>query len=64
MTQRYTARIYADEKIIMHTSGDDVEKLYIWMLAQVNDTPGNIRGEVIHNATQEVVRRFKKAPIE
>lgn len=64
MTQRYTARIYADENPIMQSSGDDVEKLYIWMLAQVHSTPGDIRGEIINNATKEIIRRFKKTPID
>ncbi|AMV16174.1 TPA: hypothetical protein JAJ32_002883 [Legionella pneumophila] len=64
MNQQYTARIYSNEKIIQYKSGDDIEKLYIWMLAEVSDTPGDIRGEIIDNATTKVVRHFKKAPVE
>ncbi|MBI2785595.1 MAG: hypothetical protein HYX60_04515 [Legionella longbeachae] len=64
MSNQYTAKIYVDDVMIADSSGDDVEQLYIWMLAQVNGAPGNIRGEIIENATQNIVRHFKKAPIE
>ncbi|AOU90865.1 hypothetical protein LEAN103870_15035 [Legionella anisa] len=64
MSHQYAAKIYVDDTIIANSSGDNVEQLYVWMLAKVNGSRGNIRGEIIENATQKIVRHFKKAAIE
>lgn len=64
MTPNYTAKMYLDKDEILQNSGDDMDQLYTWMLAQAEDKFGNIRGEVIDNVTQEVVRQFRKVPPE
>jgi hypothetical protein len=64
MKQTYTANIYSAEKLITSKSGDDIEQLYIWMLAQVEGLSGLIKGEIIDETTQEIVRKFKKAAVE
>ncbi|MHB1946643.1 MAG: hypothetical protein ACYCQI_00840 [Gammaproteobacteria bacterium] len=62
MTPNYTAKMYLDKDEILQNTGDDMDQLYTWMLAQAEDKFGNIRGEVIDNMTQEVVRQFRKVP--
>jgi len=64
MTPNYTAKMYLDKDEILQNSGDDMDQLYTWMLAQAEGKFGNIHGEVIDNMTQEVVRQFRKVPPE
>lgn len=56
----YTAKLYEAEQEIQRKSGDNLDELYVWMLAQAHGKPGNFSGDVINNQTEEVVRHFKK----
>lgn len=64
MKQKFTAKIYLDADQILENSGDDIDHLYTWMLAQAEEKFGNVHGVVIDNKTQEVVRKFRKVPPE
>ncbi|HHY0177175.1 hypothetical protein [Legionella waltersii] len=60
MGTQYTANIYCGADEIAHQSGDNMEQLYVWMLAYVEKNSG----EIIDNSTHQVVRQFKKQSIE
>ena len=62
MTHKFTAKLYLDKDDIAENVGDDVDRLYTWMLAQADEKFGDVHGEVINNATGEVVRKFRKVP--
>lgn len=62
MKHKYTAKIYLEKDEMVHNSGDDLDGLYTWMLAQAEDKFGNVHGEIVDNQSQEVVRKFRKAP--
>ncbi|ASQ46881.1 hypothetical protein [Legionella clemsonensis] len=64
MNHHYTAKIYSKDAEIERKSGDDVEELYLWMLTYVNGKGCGTHGEIFDNITEEVVRTFKKSPIE
>lgn len=64
MGTQYRANIYCGADEIAHQSGDNMEQLYVWMLAYVEKTSGEIHGEIIDNITHQVVRQFKKQSIE
>ncbi|HHF7346612.1 TPA: hypothetical protein ACPSKE_001754 [Legionella feeleii] len=64
MSEHYTARIYCGAEEIAHKSGDDIEQLYVWLLAVANGPHGGSHGEIIDNEKQEVVRQFKKRSVE
>lgn len=64
MNEQYIATVYCrDEKMAVQW-GNDVDQLYAWMLLQVNGSFGDIRGEIIDNQTNKIIRTFRKAPIE
>ncbi|KTC80137.1 MULTISPECIES: hypothetical protein [Legionella] len=56
MGTQYRANIYYGADEIAHQSGDNMEQLYVWMLAYVEKTSGEIHGEIIDNITHQVVR--------
>lgn len=62
MNHKYTARIYLEKDEVEDSSGDDLDELYAWMLSRAEGTFGNIHGDIIENATKEVVRQFRKSP--
>ncbi|WP_028388404.1 hypothetical protein [Legionella fairfieldensis] len=64
MNHQYTACVYCNEEKIATKMGDDVDKLYVWMLLQVNGNFGDVHGEIINNDTEEIVRTFRKSNIE
>nr|WP_028372230.1 hypothetical protein [Legionella lansingensis] len=64
MNHQYTAKVYSEDAEVAQKTGDDLEELYIWMLTYNNGHGCGTHGEVIDNQTQEVVRTFKKSPIE
>lgn len=64
MNEQFTATVYCKDERIAIQTGDDVDKLYTWMLIQVNGTYSDIHGEIVDNKTQKTVRAFRKAPIE
>ena len=56
----YTAKLYEGEQEILHKSGDDIDALYVWMLAQAHGKAGNFSGDIINDATKEIIKHFKK----
>lgn len=64
MSTHYGAKIYCGDEEIAHQSGDDLEQLYVWMLAFAEKTSGEIHGEITDNITHQMVRQFKKQSIE
>lgn len=64
MNYYYTAKIYSVDEEIAQKSGNDLEELHIWMLTYETGGCCGSHGEIIDNVTQEIVRRFKKSPIE
>ncbi|RUR28753.1 hypothetical protein [Legionella qingyii] len=64
MSKQFTAHVYCKEERVATQTGDDLDKLYTWMLIQVNGHFDDIRGEIIENKTNKTVRTFRKAPIE
>ena len=64
MSDQYIGKIYSGESLLAEKLGEDLEQLYIWMLAEANENNGDIHGEIMDNKTQEVVRKFRKTPIE
>ncbi|KTC77085.1 hypothetical protein [Legionella brunensis] len=64
MNHHYTAKIYSDCEEMAQKTGNDIEELYVWMLTYDNGGGCGTHGEIIDNITQEIVRKFKKSPIE
>jgi len=64
MSDKYIATVYCNEEQIAVQKGDDVEKLYTWMLIQVDGNFGDVHGEIIEINTNKVVKKFRKSPIE
>lgn len=64
MKEKYTAKIYLEKDEMLHKCGDDLDALYTWMLTLAEGKFGNVHGDIIDNTTQEVVRKFRKAPPE
>ncbi len=64
MNAKYTASIYCSEEEISTKAGDDIDELYTWMLLQGCENIGDIRGKIIDNTTQEIIRTFCKAAVE
>ena len=55
----YTATIFTGQKEYKRKSGDDLEILYTWMLAEVQNKFGGFHGHIAHNKTGEIVRKFR-----
>ena len=64
MSEHYTAKMYCGAEEIAQKSGDDIEQLYVWLLAAANGPNGGSHGEIIDNETRQVVRHFKKRSVE
>jgi hypothetical protein len=64
MTNQYTASVYSGQEKIAEQTGDNVEKLYAWMLLQGHEQFGEVHGDIIDNTSKEVIRTFRKAAIE
>ncbi|WP_106225059.1 hypothetical protein [Legionella pneumophila] len=64
MSEHYTAKIYCGTEEIARQSGENLEQLYVWMLAYAEKTYGKIYGEITDKISHQVVRRFKKQSIE
>jgi len=62
MAFRYVAKIFVDDEEVSHESGNDVDELYTWMLANSQGKFGNLSGEIIDNKTGKVVKSFRKSP--
>lgn len=62
MTHKYTAKIFLEKDEIMHNTGDDLDELYAWMISRSEGVFGNVHGKVIDNATQEILKQFRKTP--
>ncbi|KTD41748.1 hypothetical protein [Legionella parisiensis] len=64
MSEQFTANVYCKEERIATQTGNDIDRLYTWMLIQVNGHFDDIRGEIIDNQTNNTVRTFRKTSIE
>jgi len=64
MQTRYTAKFYLGNKLILEQSSDHVDELYHWLLSTAQGKLGDIKGEIIDNKTQEIIKRLKKIPAE
>lgn len=62
MSYKYSAKIYIDGSEIEYNAGDDLEKLYTWLLTTAQGKFGDVSGEVIDNKTHQVVKKFRKSP--
>lgn len=62
MSYRYSAKIFIDGSETEYNSGDDLEKLYMWLLTAAQGKFGDVSGEVVDNKTQKVVKKFRKSP--
>ena len=58
----YTARLYFDVSEINSSSGNDLDSLFIWLLAQAQGKSGNFNGQVINNKTNSVEKEFRTTP--
>lgn len=64
MEHRYIAKIYLGDTEEETKNGDDIEILNNWMVSHINGNSNTLHGEIIDNETKEIVRRFKKTPID
>ncbi|MDR3504396.1 MAG: hypothetical protein P4L79_17650 [Legionella sp.] len=55
----YTATIYFDDVEITTCSGDNLESLVVWMLAQAQGQLGNLSGQITNNKSHLVEREFQ-----
>ena len=55
----YTATVYFNSHVINTKSSDDLDSLFIWLLTE-GDQDGDSSGQIIHNLSQEIVKKFKK----
>lgn len=62
MEFKYTAKVYFDDEEVAHERGDDIDKLYNWMLTKAQGKFGNLNGEIVDNKTGKVVKGFRKSP--
>ncbi|PJD91547.1 MAG: hypothetical protein CK426_00390 [Legionella sp.] len=58
----YTAKIYFDTCEIKTRSGNQLNELYVWMLAQVQGKFGNLHGQIINNKTHLIEKEFRSCP--
>lgn len=64
MKTKYIAKLYLGQEEISCREGDDVDELFSWMLTETQDKFGQHSGEIIENKTGNVVRSYRKAPVE
>ncbi|KTD43076.1 hypothetical protein [Legionella parisiensis] len=60
----YTAKLYVEEKTIDERDSDDIEELYLWMMAKAHNQTTHYNGFIINNKTHEVIRTFQSCSIE
>ncbi|MDP1603814.1 MAG: hypothetical protein Q8M03_11180 [Legionella sp.] len=64
MELKYIATIYSKEEVIVTRTGNDIEQLYIWIMLQLEDCFGDIRGEIVDCKTDEIVKTVNKSIVE
>ncbi|TAK73661.1 MAG: hypothetical protein EPO11_08060 [Gammaproteobacteria bacterium] len=64
MAFRYLAKVYVDNEEVAHESGNDVDELYNWMLTKAQGKFENFSGEIIDQKTHQIVKSFRKAPLD
>lgn len=64
MNEQFTAIVYCKEEQIAIQTGNDIDQLYTWMLAQVGSSFDDVHGELIDNDTHKTIRTFCKSPME
>lgn len=64
MDYKYTAKLNLEDEGVLVNEGNDIEELMMWMYeqAEVSSHNANIRGEVMDNATQSIVKNFHYNP--
>ncbi|PUT41442.1 hypothetical protein DIZ81_05030 [Legionella taurinensis] len=60
----YTAKVYVGDRLIAEKEGNDIDKLFAWMIAQAQNGSGRCHGSIVNNDTQEVIRTFKTNSVE
>lgn len=61
----YTAKVYVGDRLLAEKEGNDIDKLFAWMITQAqNGGAGRSHGLIIHNDTQDVIRTFKTNSVE
>ncbi|QRN03567.1 hypothetical protein GH742_06665 [Legionella sp. MW5194] len=60
----YTAKVYVGDRLIAEKEGNDIDKLFAWMIAQAQNGSGRYHGSIVNNDTQEVIRTFKTNSVE
>lgn len=55
----YTAKIYFDDSEITKRSGNNLESLFIWMLAQAQGQSGNLSGQITNNKSKILEKVFQ-----
>ncbi|WP_131781535.1 hypothetical protein [Legionella gresilensis] len=58
---RYTANIHLENGELLNKSGEDIDRLYKWMLVQANDYSCIIYGEIVGNTNNQIIKQFLKA---
>lgn len=64
MNEQFTAIVYYKDEQIATRPGNDIDKLYAWMLIQANGYVSEIRGEIIDNSSKKIIRSFCKTSVE
>ncbi|MDR3442709.1 MAG: hypothetical protein P4L65_06785 [Legionella sp.] len=64
MNEQYTASVYCNKEQIAEQTGDNIDKLYTWMLIKGSGIFGDVHGAIIDNKTKKTIRTFCKSPVE
>lgn len=62
MKHKYTAKLYLEDGEVILNTADDIEELIEWMNEQTEESLDDVKGEIIDNATQQVVKNFPDNP--
>lgn len=64
MKHRYTAKLYLNDEEFIENFGDDLDQLYIWMSEQAESAFSTIKGEILDNKKNAIIRKFEFIPPE
>lgn len=64
MKNKYSAFIYFDNKPLNHTDGNDLNKLMVTLLNDIENTCASSHAVIINNITGNVVQRLKKTFVD
>lgn len=60
----YTAQVFLGDRLMAEKEGDDIDKLFVWMITQAKNDAGRYHGSIINNETQDVIRTFRTNSVE